>query len=73
MRNRILLAMAAACLVLTACGASPAPADETVPAGDQPVVISPATPNSAGYHVNRAQDVADQLDQRNADLEGLTP
>lgn len=73
MRTRIISATATALLVLAACGDSPAPADDPVPAGPEPIVVSPATPNDAPYYVNRAQDVADQLDQRNADLEGLTP
>lgn len=70
---RVISAAAVVLLVLTACGGSPAPADEPVPTGPEPIVVSPATPNNAPYYVNRAQDVADQLDQRNADLEGLAP
>lgn len=73
MRERIIPAAAAVLLVLTACGGTPAPADDPVPAGPEPIVVSPATPNNASYYVNRAQGVADQLDQRNSDLDGLTP
>ena len=73
MRTRIMSAAATALLVLTACGGSPAPADDPVPVGPEPIVVSPATPGNASGYVDRAKGVADQLDQRNADVEGMTP
>ncbi len=58
MRTRIRMALVALVVAATACSAAPPEADQDVP--------TPATPMGA---VDLAQNVADQVEQRQADLE----
>ena len=70
MNTRARGVVAAAMLLLAACGGADPPGERPV---GEPIVVAPVTPGNASYYVNRADDVAGQLENRNQDLENQQP